>query len=112
MIKSDRIYKDKTGKEKTTLAKRYYISSHVVDARYFNESVREHWSIENKLHWRLDFQHEEDQASIRNENAAINLSTIHKWVIGTFNQVKTEKEALISIHRKAMTPPGNISSKY
>ncbi|CEN50986.1 transposase (fragment) [Capnocytophaga canimorsus] len=34
---------------------RYYISSEEgLSAAYFNELVRGHWEIENKLHWHLD----------------------------------------------------------
>jgi predicted transposase YbfD/YdcC len=41
-------------KEKTTVERRYYISSLVVTADRIGQIIRLHWGIENKLHWHLD----------------------------------------------------------
>ncbi|EDN69070.1 transposase, IS4 [Beggiatoa sp. PS] len=49
MVESER-----TLKEKTTIEHRYYISSTMATAAYLLNSSREHWGIENSLHWRLD----------------------------------------------------------
>lgn len=39
---------------------RYYLSSHVQDNKQLPEYVRNHWGIENKLHWILDVHLKED----------------------------------------------------
>lgn len=57
---------------------RYYISSHKADAAFFNQAVREHWGIENKLHWILDVAFGEDNSNKRAGNAAENFSFISK----------------------------------
>jgi predicted transposase YbfD/YdcC len=33
---------------------RYYLSDLTLGADEFNKLIRNHWSIENKLHWKLD----------------------------------------------------------
>ena len=40
---------------------RYYISSVEDNAKNFNSYIRQHWGIENKLHWTLDMIFDEDR---------------------------------------------------
>ena len=40
-------------KGKTTTSTQYYISSLPPDAREIGRAVREHWRIENTLHWKI-----------------------------------------------------------
>lgn len=49
---------------------RYYISSANLTAEKFARSIREHWAIENRLHWCLDTAMNEDDCRIRRGNAA------------------------------------------
>ena len=58
--------------------------------------IRNHWSIENQLHWHLDVTFGEDAARIKKENAIINLHLMRKWAL---NLLKKNKEK-ISIKRK------------
>lgn len=45
---------------KETQEKRYFICSIPNNVKLFAKAVREHWGIENKLHWRLDVIFRED----------------------------------------------------
>ena len=60
---------------KTTLARRYYLSSALLDALSFARAVRAHWGIENRLHWVMDVVFHDDLARLRTgygpENMAI-----------------------------------------
>ena len=49
---------------------RYCISSVDLSAEQFALAMRAHWSIENKLHWRLDVAMNEDDSRIRSDDAA------------------------------------------
>ncbi len=49
---------------------RYYISSADLTAEKFATAIRNHWHVENKLHWRLDVVMNEDDCKIRRGNAA------------------------------------------
>ena len=39
-------------------------------------AIRDHWQIENALHWRLDVIFDEDKSRARTRNAAKNLGTL------------------------------------
>jgi len=64
---------------------RYFISSINVNAELFSKSVREHWGIENKLHWRLDVVFNEDNSRIRKGNAPEIMTTIRHLCMGIFD---------------------------
>ncbi|EAA1990377.1 TPA: transposase, partial [Escherichia coli] len=41
-------------KKEPEMTVRYYISSADLTAEKFATAIRNHWHVENKLHWRLD----------------------------------------------------------
>lgn len=56
---------------------RLYISSmQSSNAKYFHEGIRNHWSIENKLHWVKDVIHSEDSNRMNTKNGPINQSIV------------------------------------
>lgn len=60
----------------------YYLSSEEKDdAPYHATRIREHWGIENKLHWYLDVTFKEDQCRARTENDFVNLSAMRKYAL-------------------------------
>lgn len=63
----------KNGKE--SLEYRYYISSAALTKARFATAVRNHWAVENSLHWVLDVSMKEDKCQIYRGNAA------EMWVI-------------------------------
>ena len=65
---------------------RYYISSKIADAQTFNNAIREHWGIENKLHWTLDVAFGEDKSTKRAGHAAENFSFISKIALNLLMQ--------------------------
>jgi predicted transposase YbfD/YdcC len=76
---------------------RYYISSLITSAEKMNEYVREHWCIENKLHWSLDVSFNEDANRTRTDNSAENLSVIRR--VG-LNLLKTDQTMKVGIAAK------------
>ena len=65
---------------KSTNATRYYITS-LSDIEEFAYSVREHWAIENKLHWGLDVIFREDSDIVKKDNAPLNLNILDKFAL-------------------------------
>jgi predicted transposase YbfD/YdcC len=59
----------------------YYISDVKHRAKKFNQGIRQHWSIENKLHWIKDVIMNEDKSGIRNKIIAPNVSILKSLVI-------------------------------
>ena len=67
---------------KESIARRYYITNHPSkDAKFINQTVRSHWSVENNLHWQLDVSFDEDNCRLRSGNAAANFSFLNKVAI-------------------------------
>lgn len=79
---------------KTSEETRYYITSlSNEDPEKIANSVRAHWSIENNLHWQLDFTFKEDE-SRKVKNAARNFSTITKMALSILKKDKSVKGSL------------------
>lgn len=71
--------RSKRGKDKTV--ERYYLlSRHFPPARLLG-IVREHWGIENRLHWTLDVVLDEDGARNRKDNAPANLAILRRLAL-------------------------------
>lgn len=82
---------------------RYYISSSNAAPAVFNAAIREHWGIENRLHWVLDVVFGEDGSTKRAGTAAENFSFISKVAINLLNKhddKKGAKKVSMKIKRK------------
>jgi predicted transposase YbfD/YdcC len=71
---------------KTTRDQRYYLLSAAMDARAFAEAVREHWGIENCVHWVLDVTFREDDSRVRTDNAAQNFAVLRHIALNLLRQ--------------------------
>ena len=78
------------GEEKTSFEVRYFISS-LTDVEEFAHSVREHWAIENKLHWSLDVIFREDSDLAKKDNAPLNLNILDKFALYLVTQADLGK---------------------
>jgi predicted transposase YbfD/YdcC len=61
---------------KTSLERRFYISSLPADAERIARAVRAHWAVENSLHWCMDVVFADDQMRARTGHAAHNLAVL------------------------------------
>ena len=68
-------------KGQTTVARRYYITSALLSAARFAQAVRQHWGIENCLHWVLDVTFKEDQSRLRAGHGAKNMAVVRHFAI-------------------------------
>ena len=73
---------NKDGKETTEI--RYYITS-LNDIKLCAESIRGHWSVENNLHWQLDYAFREDEQTTIDKVALSNLSVLKKLSLALIN---------------------------
>ena len=55
---------------------RFYIASLVSLANAIGPMIRDHWAIENGLHWVMDMVFRDDECRVRTENAPANFTTI------------------------------------
>lgn len=93
---------------KTTTESRYYITSlEAAEVGRIATSIRNHWSIENQLHWQLDVSFGED-ASKRIKNAALNMSIINKIALSFLKKYKEttkSRKSMKSLMRRACMSP-------
>lgn len=61
--------------------RQYYILSKKLSARQFAAAVRQHWSIENGLHWQLDVTFQEDHSRLRRGHADANFSILRRTAL-------------------------------
>lgn len=77
---------------------RYFITSSSLPAVHILSSAREHWGIENKVHWILDVIFAEDQCRMRKDHAAKNISTVRRWALNMLRAQPSKKS--MSLRRK------------
>ena len=61
-----------------TVQRKYYILDIDITAEKFAEITRNHWQIENGLHWILDVHFKEDFSTSKKDNSIFNLSLLRK----------------------------------
>jgi predicted transposase YbfD/YdcC len=79
---------------KTTIERRYYLSSLALGAETFARAVRSHWGVENKVHWVMDVCFREDQSRARTGYAAENLATLRRLALNLLKREKTKKRGI------------------
>ncbi|MCK7490594.1 MAG: ISAs1 family transposase [Comamonadaceae bacterium] len=82
---------------------RYYISSRTLSTADFAAAVRDHWAIENRLHWSLDVIFGEDARRLdRRINAAQNFSLLTKMALNLLRQTAapTARKKSLRLRRK------------
>jgi hypothetical protein len=89
-----------TGKSSTETA--YYIGSGSPGpAADVGRKIRDHWRIENELHWVLDLAFREDEARHRAKNAAANMATLRRFALGLVKQDPNRKLGVSNSRKRA-----------
>ena len=71
MVESTRELADKTEREA-----RFYITSLSLPAERVGPMIRDHWAVENSLHWVMDMVFRDDECRVRTDNAPANFITL------------------------------------
>jgi len=71
---------------KTTTETAYYLLSAPLSPARLNEVAREHWGVENRLHWRLDVVMNEDQDRTRLGNGPHNLAILRHMALNAMQK--------------------------
>lgn len=81
---------------RTSVVRRYYLSSAALCAERFADAVRAHWRIENSQHWVLDVTFDEDRARNRCDHGPENLATLRRFALNVLRSARPD----ISVRRK------------
>ena len=87
------------GRAKVTSAYRFCLSSLTRSAADFAALIRQHWHIENKLHWSLDVTFNEDRCQVRKDHAAANMAALRRLAL---NLLQQERSKAISVRQKRL----------
>jgi predicted transposase YbfD/YdcC len=72
---------ERTVHGKSTEEVRFFIGSKKATAKVYGKALRNHWGIENNLHWQLDVTFQEDRNRVSNRNAAENLALLRRLTL-------------------------------
>ena len=76
---------------------RYFLMSQPYKRQEVLRIVREHWGIENRLHWSLDVTLDEDLARYRKDNAPANLAVLRRLAL---NVARADTDTKTSLRLK------------
>ncbi|MDY0037792.1 MAG: ISAs1 family transposase [Zoogloea oleivorans] len=93
------VERTRTVGEKTSVERRYYISSFAPDAEKFMRAVRSHLEVENRLHGYLNVQFGDDYARARTGHVAHNLALVRHIAL---NLIRLNTSVKISIKTKRL----------
>jgi len=64
----------------------YYISSLSPNAALILDATRQHWAVENSLHWVMDVTFREDESRLRKDNSPHNMAVLRHMALNILKQ--------------------------
>jgi predicted transposase YbfD/YdcC len=86
---------------RTTRQVQYYLSSLPAEAQVNGRAIRQHWGIENGLHWTLDVTFNEDQGRIRSGHSPRNFAVLRRLALNALNTETTVPRSLRQKSKRA-----------
>jgi predicted transposase YbfD/YdcC len=85
---------------KTSIERRYYLSSAKLSATRFAAAVRAHWHVENRLHWVMDVVFHDDLMRLRTDNGPANMAAVRHMSLNLIRQI--DDKASLKVRRKTI----------
>jgi predicted transposase YbfD/YdcC len=95
MVEAEREHRGKTSVER-----RYYLSSATLSARQFATAVRAHWHVENRLHWVMDVVFHDDLVRLRTQNGPANMAAVRHISLNLIRSI--DDKASLKVRRKTI----------
>lgn len=86
---------------RTSYSSRWYVSSLPINAETAANTIREHWGVENQLHWVLDVVFREDALKVSDPNGAKHLALFNRAALSAIRQHQGKKDSLAGKRRRA-----------
>jgi predicted transposase YbfD/YdcC len=83
---------------------RYFIGSKLAGAKTYGMALRNHWGIENGLHWLLDVTFGEDKNRVSKRHGAENLALVRRLAVSLLKQHPEKKSVACKRLRAALEP--------
>ncbi len=87
-----------------SVTRSFYVTSHAPQAKLLASSIRDHWKIENELHYVLDVAFAEDRRKIRSEYGAQNFALVCRHALSLIRR-DPSKGSVAMKKRRAMWNP-------
>lgn len=87
--------------EKVEIERRYYLVSLPADGMRFSAAVRQHWGVENGLHWVLDVSFDEDACRIRKDKGAQTFSVLRHIALNLLKRESQHKRGIKARRKRA-----------
>lgn len=69
---------------------RFYITSSALPASQIASVVRDHWAVENRLHWVMDMVFRDDECRLRTDHAPANFTTIKHIALNLIGRAQSK----------------------
>lgn len=89
------------GSRKVETEVRYFLSSASDSPEVLARAIRQHWTIENSLHWVLDVTFREDDCRVRDRTAVRNFALLRKIAINLVRRHHSSKSSLRARRKSA-----------
>ena len=86
---------------KTERETRYFVSSLDLPAGRMGPLVRDHWAVENSLHWVMDMVFRDDECRLRTDHAPANFTTIKHIALNLARRATTKDSLRLRRKRAA-----------
>jgi predicted transposase YbfD/YdcC len=86
---------------KTERETRFYLTSSQLRADKLGPMVRDHWGVENGLHWVMDMTFRDDECRIRTENAPENVVTLKHMALNLARRKKGKDSVRLALKTAA-----------
>jgi predicted transposase YbfD/YdcC len=97
-------YRERTEKGKTSEETVYLIGSRAMAAERYGKAMRDHWQIENGLHWHLDITFREDANRVQQRTEAANFSLLRKMALSMLKRNQRKGSIAVKRYMAALDP--------
>ena len=96
--------RERTCEGKVSTEVNYFIGSRKTTAKVYGKALRNHWGIENGLHWILDVAFAEDKNRVSKRHGTENLAQVRRVALSLLKQHPDKRSIACKRLRAALEP--------